>query len=96
MTIYGGSGDFGLPSPDFDFGAYGDVWVLTNANGKGGSPVWAQLHPQWVGDGNIQPGGRFYHSAVSDPGTNSLIIFGGENIEAIYDNAWVLSHANGL
>ena len=96
MTIYGGNGDGGLTSPDFDFQALGDVWVLVNANGSGGSPVWAQVHPKWVGDGNVQPGGRFWFTGVRDPGTNSLIIFGGETIEAIYENPWVLSHANGL
>jgi hypothetical protein len=96
MTIYGGTGDFGTTNPDFDFGAYGDAWVLTNANGHGGSPVWAQLHPKWEGDGNVQPGARFYHTAVRDPGTNSMIIFGGQTIESIYSQPWVLSHANGL
>ena len=68
-----------LRVPDFDFQALGDVWVLTNANDSGGSPVWAQLHPKWEGDGNIQPGARFYSTAVRDPGTNSMIIFGGRN-----------------
>jgi hypothetical protein len=96
MTIYGGTGDAGLTSPDFDFQALGDVWVLTNANGSGGSPVWAQLHPKWIGDGNIQPGARFYSTAVRDPSTNSMIIFGGETVEAVYFQPWVLSHANGL
>ena len=85
-----------LRVPDFDFQALGDVWVLTNANDSGGSPVWAQLHPKWEGDGNIQPGARFYSTAVRDPSTNSMIIFGGETVEAVYFQPWVLSHANGL
>jgi hypothetical protein len=96
MTIYGGSGDAGLTDPDFDFQALGDVWLLTHANGSGGSPVWVQIHPQWEGDGNIQPGSRFYHTAVRDPGTNSMILFGGETVESVYFQPWVLSHANGL
>jgi hypothetical protein len=69
------------------------VWVLTHANGSGGSPVRAQLHPKWVGDGNVQPGGRGWFTGLRDPGTNSLIIFGGETIESIYSSPWVLSHA---
>jgi Galactose oxidase, central domain len=96
MTIYGGQGEGGLTNPNYHFQAFGDVWVLTHANGSGGGPVWAQLHPKWEGDGNIMPGGRIFFSGVRDPGTNSLIIFGGETIESTYNTAWVLSHANGL
>jgi hypothetical protein len=96
MTIYGGDGDFGLTNPDFDFGMFGDVWVLVNANGSGGTPAWTQLHPKFAGDGVILPGARTWMSVVRDPGTNSLIVFGGQSIEACYGSAWVLSHANGL
>jgi hypothetical protein len=96
MTIYGGNGDFGYTNPDFDIGCFSDVWVLANANGSGGSPVWTQLHPKSAGDGPILPGSRAFFSAVRDAGTNSLIIFGGVNIEAAYGSTWVLSHANGL
>jgi Galactose oxidase, central domain len=96
MTIFGGNGDFGYPSPDFDFGMFNDVWVLANANGSGGSPTWTQLHPKWAGDGTILPGTRTWFTALRDSGTNSMIIFGGANIEAVYGNSWVLSHANGL
>jgi len=95
MTIFSGNGDFGYNNPDFDFGMFTDVWVLANANGTGGSPVWSQLHPKSAGDGVIQPGGRDFFTAVRDPGTNSMIIFGGANIEAVYSSPWVLSHANG-
>lgn len=96
MTIYGGFGNFGPTNPDLDVGSYGDVWVLANANGSGGTPVWTQLHPKFNGDGTMQPGPRGYFSAVRDPGTNSLIIFGGISVEAGYLSPWVLSHANGL
>src|SRR5215469_4317525 len=96
MTIFGGEGDFGLTNPDFDFGTFNDVWVLANANGSGGTPAWTQLHPKFAGDGLILPGSRVYFSAVRDPGTNSMIIFGGISIEAGYVSPWVLSHANGL
>src|SRR5215469_7971306 len=88
MTIFGG---FGLTNPDFDFGTFNDVWVLANANGSGGNPAWTQLHPKFAGDGLILPGSRVYFSAVRDPGTNSMIIFGGISIEAGYVSPWVLS-----
>jgi hypothetical protein len=96
MTIYGGNSGGGITIPDFDFVALGDVWVLTNANGSGGTPVWTQLHPKVAGDKGIPPVGREFFTVVRDPGTNSMIIFGGETIEGIYLSTWVLSHANGL
>jgi len=96
MTIFGGNGDFGSISPDYDYGMYNDAWVLANANGSGGTPTWTQLHPKFNGDGTMLPGTRTWFSAVRDPNTNSMIIFGGINIEAAYGGSWVLSHANGL
>lgn len=96
MTIFGGEGNFGPTNPDYDIGMYNDVWVLANANGSGGTPTWTQLHPKFNGDGNMLPGTRTWFSTVRDPNTNSMIIFGGVNIEAAYGSPWVLSHANGL
>jgi len=96
MTIYGGNSGGGTISPDFDYVALGDVWVLANANGLGGTPAWTQLHPKVAGDGAILPIGRDYFSAVRDPGTNSMIILGGDTTEGIYLSTWALSHANGL
>jgi hypothetical protein len=97
MTIYGGNIDAGITSPsDYDYVATGDVWVLTNANGSGGTPVWTQLHPKVAGDKNIPPAPRMFFSGVYDSTTNSMIVFGGETIEGIYQSTWVLSHANGL
>jgi hypothetical protein len=97
MTIYGGNIDAGITSPsDYDYVAAGDVWVLTNANGSGGTPAWLQLHPKVAGDKNIPPAPREFFSAVYDSTTNSMIVFGGETIEGIYLSTWVLSHANGL
>lgn len=96
MTIYGGNSGGGINNPDFDFAPLGDVWVLANANGSGGSPAWTQLHPKVAGDRNVPPVGRIFFTAVRDTGTNSMIIFGGETIEGMYFSTWVLSHANGL
>ena len=67
-----------------------DVWVLTNANGLGGTPEWIQLPDA--------PVGRAFHSGVYDPISNRLIIFGG-NL-AFYNtdqnDVWVLVDANGI
>src|SRR4029077_17083912 len=80
MTIFGGF--FGALNP------LNDTWVLSNAGGLAG-PVWTQLLPS-----SALPPARFDHSAVYDPGTNSMIVFGGVD-GAIYNDVWVLSNANG-
>ena len=89
MTIFGG-GQFGTSS----FNAlYDDVWVLTNANGVGGTPTWLPLAP--VGG---PPAPRAGHVAVYDTQNNQMVIFGGGNngIESVPNDVWVLSNANGL
>lgn len=70
-----------------------DVWVLTNANGLGGTPTWTQLAP--VGG---PPAPRDNHAAVYDSANNRMIIFGGCEggcLPALND-VWVLANANGL
>src|SRR5690242_12187543 len=67
-----------------------DVWVVSNANGQGGTAVWTQLSPS-----GTPPGGRWGHTAVYDSKNNRMIVFGGA-ASAIYSDVWVLSNANGL
>jgi hypothetical protein len=83
MTIFGGYST----APD------NDVWVLTNANGTGGTPTWNLIAPT-----GVAPLGRYSHSAVYDPGTKRMIIFGGSTTGAgsATDNVAVFSHGNGL
>ena len=88
MIIFGG-GPLS-PNPDTT-GAFNDVWVLSNANGIGGTPVWTKLRPS-----GGPPGTRFFHTAVYDAVNNLMVIFGGDNDEALYFVTWVLSDANGL
>jgi hypothetical protein len=84
MMVFGGYYQSGV--------CFNDSWVLTNANGNGGTSAWIQLQPQ-----GIAPGTRAGHSAVYDPNTNTLIIFGGTDCEGnLYGDVWVLSNANGL
>jgi len=78
---------------------YNDVWVLTNANGLGGTPVWTQLIPT-----GLPPQARYGHSVVYDAVTNRLIVFGGQEegpgtsrvTRTTFDDVWVLTNANGL
>jgi uncharacterized protein (TIGR03437 family) len=72
-----------------------DVWVLSNANGGNGTPAWSQLSPT-----GTAPAPRSLHSAVYDPTTNSMIVFGGSNCltngSQLYNDVWILSNANGM
>jgi hypothetical protein len=82
MILFGGEGSGGV---------VGDVWVLTNANGLGGTPTWIQLAPA-----GTPPQARVGHTTVYDPASNRLIIFAGESNVALLNDAWVLTHANGV
>ena len=83
MTIFGGVGS------KFPF-EVNDTWVLSNANGVGGNPQWTRLKPS----GHL-PGQRTFHSAVYDPASNRMIVFGGGNTDAVFYGTWVLTDANG-
>src|SRR5437588_1390780 len=51
-----------------------DVWLLTNANGLGGTPAWINLLPA---NSPGAPASRSGHSAVYDIATNRMMVFGG-------------------
>jgi len=91
MIVYAGNSDLGSVNPDLDWVAYDDVWVLSNANGLGGTPVWSQLHPK-----GFQPVGRIGHTALYDAANNRMGIFGGFSVESTFLSVWVLADANGL
>jgi hypothetical protein len=81
MIAYGGSAD-------------NSVWVLTNANGRGGTPAWVQVSPS----GPLPPA-RSAHSAIYDAVHNIMTIFGGNGAVACcstFNDVWALSNANGL
>ena len=81
MIIYSGNNGTGNTS-------YSDVWVLSNANGLGGTPAWTQLTPS----GNT-PDAYDGSAAVYDPNTNTMIVTAGGNF---VNSVWTLSNANGL
>src|SRR5437879_3498010 len=79
----------GNPNAGFCFGDANDVWVLSNANGLGTS-AWTQLSPA-----GTPPSPRGHHTAVYDPASNRMTVFGGSS-PAPSNDVWVLSNANGL
>jgi hypothetical protein len=91
MIVFGG----GQPG-EFIFNVlFNDVWVLSNANGAGGTPTWTQLNPLTT---NGVPAPREGQMAIYDPGSNRMTIFGGGNngIMDVPNDVWVLTNANGL
>jgi hypothetical protein len=98
LIIYGGvqslNGGGGCPCD-----IYGDVWVLSNANGtESQQPVWTKLSD--TGSGPV------LSQAVSayDPAENKLIVYGGLDTVpfttggdyTVSTATWIFSNANGL
>lgn len=89
---------FGGAAPLLSYQGLNDVWILTNADGKTGTPTWQQLTVS-----GPAPLPRSDHSAAYDPNTNRLIVYGGdESLNGsggcpcnIYNDTWVLTNANG-
>jgi Kelch motif protein/galactose oxidase-like protein len=84
MIVYGG---------DNGSVVFSDAWVLSNANGVGGSPTWTQLIPS-----GGPPEGQDSPSVVYDPATNILVEFAGaaQNFGHDTNSVWTLSNANGV
>ena len=87
MIVYGGCEGGCLPVAS-------DVWILTNANGIGGTPQWIPLATAGA------PPGRQGHRALYDAANNRMIVFGGQDgggsPATEFLETWVLSNANGL
>lgn len=90
MTIFGGESQ---GKPTFPLPDLADLWVLDGANGLAGTPTWSQLKATATGN---PPSRRDSFAAVYDPGSNRMILFGGEDYDAVYFRPWVLTGANGL
>lgn len=85
MIVFGGFGPAGNLS---------DVWVLSNADGTGGTPAWTQI----IATGTT-PSATGLMAAAYDPASNRLIVFGGWNCCSAppqYNELSVLTNANGL
>jgi hypothetical protein len=83
MIVYGG---------DNQDVVFSDTWVLTNANGLGGTPTWMQLTPS-----GGPPEGQDSPGVAYDATNNVLIEFGGgdQNFASLTNSLWTLSNANG-
>jgi hypothetical protein len=80
MMVFGG----GAGGTDLN-----DLWALTHANGLDGTPEWIPLP---TGTATI-PAGRSGHTAVYDPASDAMTIFGGIGLPA---ETWTAAHASGL
>ena len=70
-----------------------EVWVVTNANGLGGTPVWTKLSP--IGSA---PETAALTAGAYDPTTNRLVVYGGCYSNCGFSQSFVftLTNANGL
>ena len=96
MIVFGGM-QFVSAFP-YTFIYYNDAWVLTNANGFGGTPVWIQLTPT-----GLLPAAREGFSLTYDPNSNRITLFGGlfqtngsNPNYTFFNDVWVLTEANGV
>jgi len=91
MIIFGGCSGACAP-------VLNDVWVLSNANGIGGTPVWTQL--QLNSQINPGPAARTNAAAGYDAASNELVVFGGQDGSddpcSTFSDTWILQYANGL
>jgi hypothetical protein len=88
LTIFGG---WNTNSQGSDAVFFNDVWVLSNANGLGGTPTWTQLTPA-----GVPPSPRAGFATAADPASNRMLIFDGGASSVDLNETWVLSGANGL
>ena len=82
-----------LPGNPANGGPAAEVWVLTNANGLGGTPTWIKLPPT-----GLPPADTGGESVVYDESSNRLIVYGGcfSSCGFAQSQVFVLSDANGL
>jgi len=91
-AVYDAVNDIMIVFGGFNGSPYGDVWLLMHAGAVSGSPAWTQLKPT-----GTTPSARYQHSAVYDPDSNRMIIYGGHTKnQADITETWVLANANGL
>jgi hypothetical protein len=92
MVVFGGWRNVSFPGFYFN-----DVWILKNANGLGSASEWRQLTPA-----GTPPSARELATAVYDPASNRMIVFGGSDAPpsgpsdcgsgACTNDSWILTH----
>jgi hypothetical protein len=83
LTLYGGGQGGNI--------YFSDVWVLSNANGLGGTPAWTQLSP--IG---IPPIARSGHWATYSQTTGTMMMGSGNSAIGLLSDTWELSNATGF
>jgi len=89
MIVFGGT-DLAGPNSLTD---YNDTWVLSNADGTGGTPSWTKLNPA-----GGPPEARRIHSAIYDSSHDTMYVFGGldDAHSSTLGDLWKLTDVNGL
>jgi hypothetical protein len=82
MIVFGG---------DTAGGRRNDVWVLGNASSTAGDTEWTNRVPHGAPG---SPSARETHSAVYDPSTDRMVVFGGTD-GASKNDLWILRNASG-
>lgn len=86
MIIFGGNTS--TANPPASSGRMNDTWVLSNANGIGGTPTWNQLSTL------DKPAARSSHTAVFDSTNKRMLVFAGVGADNFARNdVWVLTDA---
>ncbi len=88
LIVFGGNDTGCTSSPSLN-----DTWLLLNADGLGGPPKWFKVSP--IGG---PPPVRRGQSAIYDPNTDRMVIFGGDPVGCAvdkYNDVWVLTDATG-
>lgn len=86
MIVFGGNTS--TASPPAPSGRMNDTWVLSNANGTGGTPTWSQLSTL------DKPAARSGHTVVFDSTSKRMLIFAGVDADNFARNdVWVLTNA---
>ncbi|MCX5999762.1 MAG: kelch repeat-containing protein [Chloroflexi bacterium] len=86
MIVFGGNTSTGNP-PALS-GLLNDTWVLSNANGIGGTPTWSRLNT------STQPAARAGRTAGFDSTNKRMLVFAGGGADGIVKNdVWVLTNA---
>lgn len=68
-----------------------DTWILTHANGLGGSPEWIKASPT-----GAPPAPRFSPAVGYDSLNKRMMIFGGTDLTTSFSDTWVLTKANAI
>jgi hypothetical protein len=83
MIVYGG---YAHDTNGREF-TFDDAWVLSFS----GVPTWSRMWPA-----GMPPQARFGHTAVYDPSSDAMVVFGGEafdsngNLTPVLDDVWML------